>query len=66
MGYSVNLDKPDSRATVHTFDEAGSCPPQIKQPADGDWLGPFATREEAMEAAQKTGRQVHCCQRCNP
>ncbi len=30
------------------------------------WLGPFATYEEAEAQAQKTGKLVDNCGRCNP
>jgi len=32
----------------------------------GRWLGPFATFAQAYAAAEKTGRRVSRCERCNP
>ena len=67
MSFCVNVDKPTKRATIHTFISSDPrCQPQDKQSQDGDWLGPIDTKQEAIEAAEEAGLNVHLCGVCNP
>ena len=65
MAFYVNEDKPDNLATVHRND--GRCRvPQAKREADGQWHGPFDSKEEALVVARETHRPVRECRRCGP
>ena len=65
MAFYVNEDKPDNLATVHQND--GPCRvPQAKREADGQWYGPFDSKEEAMLVARETYRPIRECRRCGP
>ena len=66
MRFRVNVDYPTRRATVHTVNSDGRCQPREKRPQDGGWLGPFATVQEATQAAVETGLRIHPCRLCNP
>lgn len=66
MSFRINVDYPTRRATVHTVNDDGRCQPREKRPQDGGWLGPFATAQEATEAATETGLRIHPCRLCNP
>jgi hypothetical protein len=59
--------RPD-KAIVHRSDcpyaDGGPPRPPTK---NGRWHGPFATYQQALEAAQGTGREdVRGCRQCNP
>lgn len=66
MSFRVNVDYPTRRATIHTVNGDGRCQPRRKRPQDGGWLGPFATSEAAIQAANETGLRIHPCRLCNP
>ena len=62
----VNEDKPDNRALVHR--SGGPCaPPRAKNAEDGQWHGPFESKEEAVRVAQGLDRKTaRDCLRCKP
>ncbi len=63
--FYVNEDRPTRSATVHQA--GGPCPvPQRKRARDGQWHGPFRSKEGALRVARDVGRDVHECQRCHP
>lgn len=41
--------------------------PRAKNTKDGQWHGPFESKEEAMSVAHESGRKVaRDCRRCRP
>lgn len=65
MPYRVNVDRPTISARIHRGDcrYIGRRP---KKPEHGGRRGPYATLEEAKQAAKDTGLQVSKCRKCNP
>lgn len=66
MRFRINVDYPTGRTTIHTVNNDRRCQPREKRPQDGGWLGPFATAQEATQAAIETGLRIHPCRLCNP
>lgn len=64
MGYRVNVDY--RTAKIHTVNNYKRCQPRPKDPKAGEWLGPFATKEEAKQAGRDRGRQITLCGVCKP
>ena len=60
----VNEDKPGNSALVHR--SGGRCGmPRAKKTKDGQWHGPFESKEEAVRVAERLGRKVaKDCLRC--
>lgn len=69
MAYYVNEDKPTSKAIIHRDDGRCEMPiPREKQPQDGRWHGPLATKDEAIHIAleETNCREVRECGKCKP
>lgn len=64
MGYRINADY--RTAKIHTVNNDGRCQPREKDPDAGEWLGPFATREGAKQAANERGLEITFCGVCKP
>lgn len=61
----------ESKAKVHRgscghCNEGKGAHPDSTDGRNGEWHGPFKTREEADAAARKTGRPVSTCGTCMP
>ncbi len=64
MAYYANEDKPTNRVTIH-IDACIWAQERSKALKDGQWLGPFQTRDEATSAAKSTERRVvGPCEHC--
>ena len=66
MGYYVvNEDRRTSSALVHEESCGYYAQRQLENPRDGEWLGPFETKDEAFAEASATGRSdvkgATCC-----
>ena len=65
MGYVVNENRQTSSALVH--DESCGCyaQRQLENPRDGEWLGPFESKDEAVAEASAAGhsevKAADCC-----
>ena len=66
MSFWVNEDRPVNRALVHQ--SGGRCRiPQDKDKKDGQWHGPFESKEDAVRVAHELGRKMaRDCLRCRP
>ena len=63
--FYINEDKPTNLATLHQ--NGGPCAvPRRKRAKDGQWHGPFRSKEGALRVAHEVGRHVIECQRCSP
>ena len=56
MVYYVNEDKGDNAATIHR-DGCSYAMERDKKKQNGEWHGPFTSKDEALEVAQNTGRR---------
>lgn len=71
MRWWVYENYPTDKAVVHRYDcshcNNGQGTQHKPSTRNGEWLGPFSSREDAFKAARETGRRdVRGCKVCNP
>jgi len=69
--YHVYENYPENKARIH-FSHCPYCnhgdgtQGEGPKTENGEWHGPFATFQEALDAAHRTGRNVSTCKHCKP